>query len=76
MVNEKALELKRSWEKDERWQGIVRPYAPEDVLKLRGSVQIEYTLARRGRKNSGICCIRKIISMHWAHSREIRLSSR
>ncbi|KWZ85418.1 isocitrate lyase [Heyndrickxia coagulans] len=48
MVNEKALELKRSWEKDERWQGIVRPYAPEDVLKLRGSVQIEYTLARRG----------------------------
>ncbi|MGG3435170.1 isocitrate lyase [Heyndrickxia coagulans] len=48
MVNEKALELKRSWEKDERWQGIVRPYSPEDVLKLRGSVQIEYTLARRG----------------------------
>lgn len=76
MVNEKALELKRSWEKDERWQGIVRPYSPEDVLKLRGSVQIEYTLARRGRKNSGTCCIRKIISMHWAHSREIRLSSR
>src|SRR5699024_3099403 len=31
-----------------RWQGIERPYTPEDVLKLRGSLQIEYTLARRG----------------------------
>ncbi|GER68001.1 isocitrate lyase [Weizmannia acidilactici] len=48
MVNEKAQELQRSWDKDERWQGVVRPYSPEDVLKLRGSVQIEYTLARRG----------------------------
>ncbi|WP_018664432.1 isocitrate lyase [Heyndrickxia acidiproducens] len=48
MGNEKAQALQRSWEKDERWQGITRPYSPEDVLKLRGSVQIEYTLARRG----------------------------
>jgi malate synthase len=31
-----------------RWDGIVRPYAPEDVLKLRGSVRIQHTLAERG----------------------------
>ncbi|MFC3210929.1 isocitrate lyase [Planomicrobium okeanokoites] len=41
-------ELKRSWEQDSRWNGITRPYSAEDVVKLRGSVQIEYTLAKRG----------------------------
>ena len=33
---------------DGRWGGIARPYAPEDVERLRGSVRIEHTLARRG----------------------------
>jgi isocitrate lyase len=31
-----------------RWAGIARPYAPEDVERLRGSVRVEHTLARRG----------------------------
>jgi isocitrate lyase len=31
-----------------RFDGIERPYAPEDVLKLRGSIAVEHTLARRG----------------------------
>jgi isocitrate lyase len=31
-----------------RWDGIIRPYTQEDVEKLRGSIQVEYTLARRG----------------------------
>jgi isocitrate lyase len=31
-----------------RWDGIVRPYGPEDVERLRGSVRIEQTLADRG----------------------------
>ena len=31
-----------------RWDGISRPYSQEDVEKLRGSMQIEYTLARQG----------------------------
>jgi isocitrate lyase len=31
-----------------RWEGIQRDYAAEEVARLRGSVQIEYTLARRG----------------------------
>ncbi|MGK7376196.1 isocitrate lyase [Planococcus sp. 1R117A] len=41
-------QLKKSWAEDSRWNGIVRPYSAEDVVKLRGSIQIEYTLAKRG----------------------------
>jgi isocitrate lyase len=41
-------ELARSWEKDPRWEGIRRLYSAEDVVRLRGSVLIEHTLARRG----------------------------
>jgi isocitrate lyase len=43
-----AHELSRDWEMNPRWHGIQRHYKPEDVLRLRGSVRIEYTLARRG----------------------------
>ena len=32
----------------ERFEGVVRPYTDEDVQRLRGSVRIEYTLARMG----------------------------
>jgi isocitrate lyase len=35
------------WE-GERWEGIERPYTAEDVGRLRGSIRIEYTLARMG----------------------------
>lgn len=31
-----------------RWKGVKRPYTPEDVKKLRGSVRVEYTLAEKG----------------------------
>ena len=41
-------DLTTQWETDARWQGIKRPYTAEDVRRLRGSVQIEYTLARLG----------------------------
>ena len=41
-------ELKKQWEEDNRWKGIERPYTPEEVIKLRGSLQIEHTLARKG----------------------------
>src|SRR5579872_7417149 len=40
--------LEARWASDARWKGIQRPYRGEDVLKLRGSIQIEYTLARIG----------------------------
>ncbi|HSY82502.1 MAG TPA: hypothetical protein VK807_12100, partial [Gemmatimonadaceae bacterium] len=40
--------LKRLWDTDSRWRGIRRDYTAEDVVRLRGSVQIEETLARHG----------------------------
>jgi isocitrate lyase len=46
-IREEAAELEREWEAD-RWQGITRDYSAEDVVRLRGSVRIEHTLARRG----------------------------
>ena len=49
MLNGKgaAAEIAKGWE-SERWAGIERPYSAEDVVRLRGSVRIEYTLARMG----------------------------
>jgi isocitrate lyase len=38
----------RNGSRHERWQGIERPYTDEDVRRLRGSVPVEHTLARRG----------------------------
>jgi isocitrate lyase len=40
--------LNYEWANNPRWRGIERPYTPEDVLRLRGSVHIEHTLARLG----------------------------
>jgi isocitrate lyase len=42
-----ATEIAGDWESG-RWEGIERPYTAEDVVRLRGSVRIEYTLARMG----------------------------
>ncbi|MBB3907576.1 isocitrate lyase [Anoxybacteroides rupiense] len=46
--DEKVRQLQESWNTEERWKGIERPYSAKDVIKLRGSIDIEYTLARRG----------------------------
>ena len=43
-----AAQLELMWQTDPRWAGIKRPYSGADVVRLRGSVHIEYTLARRG----------------------------
>jgi isocitrate lyase len=43
-----ADELQNRWETTSRWRGITRPYTAEDVWRLRGTVAIEHTLARRG----------------------------
>jgi isocitrate lyase len=40
--------LAREWETRRRWQGIERPYGADEVVRLRGSVHVEHTLARRG----------------------------
>jgi len=41
-------QLQSAWAQTPRWAGIKRNYSAEDVLRLRGSVMIEHTLARRG----------------------------
>jgi len=41
-----AEALRREWATDPRWAGITRPYAAEDVVRLRGSVPIEHSIAR------------------------------
>lgn len=48
MTDLRVKHLQETWEFDERWKGVTRPYSAEDVMKLRGSIDIEYTLAQRG----------------------------
>lgn len=43
-----AAELQRRWQQDARWKGVTRDYSAQDVIKLRPSLKIEYTLAKRG----------------------------
>ncbi|MDP9018588.1 MAG: isocitrate lyase [Candidatus Eremiobacteraeota bacterium] len=43
-----ASAIEQRWNTDPRWSGIERPYRGNDVVRLRGSLAIEYTLARRG----------------------------
>ena len=40
--------LEKEWAENPRWEGVTRAYSAEDVVRLRGSVQIEHTLAKRG----------------------------
>jgi isocitrate lyase len=40
--------LENQWRSNPRWKGIKRPYKAEDVVRLRGTVQVEHTLARLG----------------------------
>ena len=40
--------LKKDWQENPRWQGIKRPYTAEEVVKLKGSMDIEHTLAKQG----------------------------
>ena len=43
-----AVRIKQDWDENPRWKGVTRSYSAGDVVRLRGSVQIEHTLARRG----------------------------
>lgn len=43
-----AEQMRQDWATNPRWDGIERPYTPEEVVRLRGSVHIEYSLARQG----------------------------
>ncbi|KIY23192.1 isocitrate lyase [Mesobacillus subterraneus] len=48
MTQDRVKQLQESWELDNRWAAVERTYTAEDVIKLRGSIDMEYTLARRG----------------------------
>ncbi len=42
------IEMEKDWLENPRWKGVERPYDAAEVARLRGSLKIEYTLARRG----------------------------
>ncbi|MFM7571501.1 MAG: isocitrate lyase [Betaproteobacteria bacterium] len=43
-----AQKLQKEWSESPRWRGIKRGYSAEDVVRLRGSMPLEYSLAKRG----------------------------
>src|SRR5262245_50563828 len=45
---QESAQLTRDWNENPRWSGVKRPYSADDVVRLRGSLQVEHTLARRG----------------------------
>lgn len=45
---EQIAQLEKSWAEDSRWKGIKRNYSAADVVKLRGSLLIQNTLAEKG----------------------------
>lgn len=47
-INQQIAQLTNEWETNSRWTGIKRPYSAAEVLKIRGRVEIEYSLARQG----------------------------
>ena len=44
--HEQIQKLEKDWLENPRWNGIKRPYSAEEVLKLRGSYQLDYTVAK------------------------------
>src|SRR5690242_9023116 len=47
-VNEASARMENEWTTNPRWKGITRPYTAPEVLRLSGSVRIDYSLARMG----------------------------
>ena len=45
---EQIKQLEKDWQENTRWDGIKRPYTAEEVVNLKGSANIEYTLAKNG----------------------------
>ncbi len=45
---EQIAALQHDWDTNPRWKGVTRTYTAEDVVRLRGSLAIEHTLAKRG----------------------------
>src|SRR5262252_4925039 len=51
-----AVSIKQDWDANPRWKGVTRGYTAGDIVRLRGSVQIEYTLAKRGAEKLWAMC--------------------
>jgi isocitrate lyase len=47
-IAREAEQLEQEWKSDARWNGVQRDYSAEEVLRLRGSLKLDYTLARLG----------------------------
>lgn len=47
---QRIQKLEDDWAQNPRWKEVTRPYTAEDVIKLRGSIDLEYTLAQNGAK--------------------------
>src|SRR6201989_2084392 len=47
-LNAESKALEHEWSADARWRGVERHYSADDVVRLRGSMRIEYSLARHG----------------------------
>ncbi|GAB3373764.1 isocitrate lyase [Lysobacter rhizosphaerae] len=43
-----AAQLRHDWQTNPRWAGVTRPYCADDVVRLRGTVPVEHSLARLG----------------------------
>ncbi len=56
---QEAAALKKDWAENPRWKGIKRGYTAEDVVRLRGSLKIEYTLAKTGAEKLWKMCNEK-----------------
>jgi isocitrate lyase len=48
MTTQTAEQLRKEWQTNPRWKNVERPYKAEDVVRLRGTVHIEHSLARLG----------------------------
>ncbi|WP_077327929.1 isocitrate lyase [Virgibacillus siamensis] len=48
MSNNRVEQVQNEWDNNLRWVNVERPYTAEDVIRLRGSIDIEHTLAKKG----------------------------
>ena len=48
MSLQSAAQIESTWKESPRWKGVVRGYGGADVVRLRGTVQVEHSIARLG----------------------------
>jgi len=49
---QQIAELQKDWDTNPRWIGIKRNYTAADVVRLRGSIKVEHTLAKKWRRET------------------------